>query len=817
MKKNGFAALYGTLLCVPLMFLPFFCYSHENGIDPSVFPIIDSICQELVDNGDTPGVAIQIGRCFDHKHDTILYQKVFGNRVGAESLTIDTLYDLASITKPTFTASAIMFLIQGGEISDEDYVYTYITGFEQQSKGDVKIKHLLTHTSGLPAYVSTSGLPPRPNADALINRICGLSKTYTTGEGYIYSCLNFILLARIVENVTGESVTQFLTRRMWDEIGMIDSTHFPTDEQISRTAPTLLESVRPRGRVHDPLAWYYTNYDTEEHACGNAGGFSTVLDEARLARLLLHKGTLYGKELYTPQIITLLTTQQTTVASRAYGWDVYTESVYSNPENQTPETCCIGHSGYTGTYMWLDKYSKTYVLVFTNVVYPNDDSAKKSAVIAARQNIVRKTLDHLDIYNDVGEEDFVVDNDSGVPSYTETGTWTQVSSNGYMKKTYAYATAGTSAYADYNLTFSEGGKFRLYAWFPYDPDATTSTRFIIQHKNGTTEKYINQLAEYKTWVYLGEYDFDAATYIVRLDAAGSSGGTRVLSDAIKAECLAHESDVVVDNEDASYSDTAGFFTSTASPLRYGPTYRACNPGEGDTATWQLSIPEPGIWELYEWHNGNETRSPNVPYTIRHAHGAETVYVNQQQNSGRWNSIGRYAFRAGEGIVSISSCLDGIVVADAVKATRISPFEVIIDNLHAQSSDTEDFFTSSSMPLRYDATYRVCPSGIGEQAVWNLNLPYSGTWEIYEWHDGNETCCLAAPFTIKHLTSSTTLHVNQQIHNGQWNSLGQYMFSRGAGSVTLSNDCTAGYVIADAVKAVYMEPSAEPTGSFWFSY
>ena len=609
-----------------------------------------------------------------------------------------------------------MFLIQDGSISAEDYVYTYIPGFEQAGKDDVKIKHLLTHTSGLPAYTNTSGLPTRPNPDALINKICGLSEIYTTGEGYTYSCLNFITLARVVENVIGENLTTFLRRRIWDEIGMIDSTHFPTTEQITRAAPTVA-SVSRRGRVHDPLAWYYTDYDTEIHACGNAGGFTTVEDESRLLRTLLHKGTLYGKEIFTPLSVELMTTQQTSVATRTFGWDIYSTSNYSNPENHTPETCCIGHTGYTGTFAWFDKYSKTYVILFTNCVYPSDDSANRSAIGSARAQVTRSVLDHLDIYNDVPEEAFVVDNDDGSPDYSESGTWTQSSLTGYMSKTCRYSSAGTSSHADFNFNIAESGLYRIYTWYPENTVGSTLTRYIVNHEGGADQVDINQQVNGGNWVVLGTYNFNNGDYSVRLDAENSSGGTPI-ADAIMVQCLKIENEIVVDNTDSGYSDSSGFFSSSASPDRYGDSYRACNPVLGETAEWQFSVPYTGLWEILEWHNGLSGaggRSSSVPFVVNHAGGSDMVYVNEQENSGRWNSLGIYVFNKGSNTVGISSVTDGIVIADAIKARPVS-CEVIVDNLDIRYEDSGGFSTVKESSGKYDATYRMCGSGGGRKCI-----------------------------------------------------------------------------------------------------
>jgi len=811
MKKYGL--LFFTFF-VSAIFAP----AHQNGIDPSVFAFIDAKLQSQVDAGNTPGVALFIGRCPEQGPDEVLYEKVYGWRENTttnpderEDLTIDTLFDLASVTKPTFTASAVMFLIQDGILSEEDFAYSYIPGFEQNGKDDIRIRHLLTHSSGLPAYTGVPGSPPGPNPDALIQKICGLSEVYSTGEDYTYSCLNYIILARIVENVTGESVTEFLKRRVWDEVGMIDSTHFPSTEQINRTSPTTLTR---RGKVHDPLAYYYTDYTAKNHACGNAGGFSTVLDESRLIRILLRKGTLYGKQIYTPSIVEKITTRQTSVASRTYGWGI---SSYARAENQTPETCCLSHSGYTGTYIWFDKYSRAYIVIFTNYVYPNDNSSKKSAFRSARADMIWGVINHMDIYNNVPEEGFVADNDEGAPEYTETGSWTAVSHTGYMGKTYRYAAAGTPAFADYHLEMPFDGRYRIHCWYK-SGDHTADTKYIVHHRGGSDTVSIDQRINGEMWVKLGEYAFDKGENILRLDAEHSSGGGGyVIADAVMAECLERDTDVIVDNRDPGYTDTEGFFSSSASPFRYREDYRACNPGEGENATWTLDLPEAGIWEIREWHNGNSTRSSSTPFTVTHAAGEKIFYVNEQERSGRWNLLGTFPFQKGGGRVRLESVSDKIVVADAVRARKVA-LEIIVDNLDARYRDTGGFFTSSSSPFRYDATYRACLTGSGENATWDLDLPHAGIWEIYEWHNGNETRTSRAPYTIDHSGGKTTVIVNQQEGSGQWNLLGRFTFEKNAGSVMLSNECTGGdYVIADAVRAVYVVPISRAKGKGFALY
>jgi CubicO group peptidase (beta-lactamase class C family) len=372
----------------------------RGGLDRAAYPKIEAICRKIVEERHASGVVLLIGR-----RDRVLFRKAFGYRMNdpkAEPMTVDTLFDLASLTKPTCTASAIMLLVQDGRVALDTPVARYVPEFDREDKRDITIRHLLTHTSGLPAYTSAALVEkeygPRPNPDGLIRHIATLPKKYPTGKGSIYSCLNYLVLARVAQNVTGANPAVFLRERLWQPLGMKDTTFYPTAEQIARTAPTIHdgETFR-RGEVHDPLAYYSVN---ESYAPGNAGGFSTVDDMARLVRMLLDGGRRGRARIFQPLIWEKIMTEQTGSlrAGRTCGWEQATSNAYCTPLNKTPETCCLIHTGYTGTLIWMDKLSKTYVIFFSNCVYPTDEKKHKDAVIQARRQIIRTVLDHLDIY-----------------------------------------------------------------------------------------------------------------------------------------------------------------------------------------------------------------------------------------------------------------------------------------------------------------------------------------------------------------------------------------------------------------------------------
>ena len=375
-------------------------WGPRGGLDPAAYPKIEALCRKAIEDGRAPGVVLLIGR-----DDKVLFRKAFGYRMNdpnREPMTVDTLFDLASLTKPSATASAIMLLVQDGRVSLEAPVARYVPEFDREDKKDITIAHLLTHTSGLPAYTSVTAVEkefgPRPNPDGLIKHIAALPKNYPTGKGCVYSCLNYLVLARVAQNLTGANQAIFLRARLWQPLGMKDTTFYPTPDQVARTAPTIHTSqTLRRGEVHDPLAYYSV---CPSYAPGNAGCFSTVDDMARYVRMLLNGGRAGRVRILEPAIWEKIVTDQTGAlkAERTCGWGIVSNAPYATPLNKKPETCCLLHTGYTGNLVWIDKLSKTYVIFFSNCVYPTDEKKHKDAVIEARREIIRTVLASLDVH-----------------------------------------------------------------------------------------------------------------------------------------------------------------------------------------------------------------------------------------------------------------------------------------------------------------------------------------------------------------------------------------------------------------------------------
>jgi CubicO group peptidase (beta-lactamase class C family) len=374
-------------------------------LDPAVAKKIEAICRDLIADRHAPGIVVLVGR-----GGQALFREAYGYRLNdpdREPMTVDTLFDLASLTKPTCTALAILFLVQDGRVEFEAPVGRYVPEFNTPDKADITIRHLLTHTSGLPAYTSAGLVEqmygPRPNPDGLIRHIAVLPKKYATGTDNIYSCLNYLVLGRVVSNVTGRSLDAFMRRRLWNPLGMDDTTFFPTPKQLARTAPTIHNgALLRRGEVHDPLAFFSVCRD---HAPGNAGCFSTVDDMGRLVRMLLDGGKVEGRRILEPAILEKIMTDQTGAlhARRTFGWELGTQSAYISPRN-TAALPALVHTGYTGTLVWMDRRTKAYVIFFSNSVYPADEKSHKNAIIMARRELVKAVLTSFDTASKKPEE-----------------------------------------------------------------------------------------------------------------------------------------------------------------------------------------------------------------------------------------------------------------------------------------------------------------------------------------------------------------------------------------------------------------------------
>jgi CubicO group peptidase (beta-lactamase class C family) len=244
---------------------------------------------------------------------------------------LSTVYDLASVTKVVATTTAALLLVEEGRIGLADPVSRWLPDFAGR---DITIEELLAHRSGLPAYLSPKG---DTGPEILLPKLAKLKDR----KVFRYSCLNMIALARVVEEVSGKSLADVCRERIFGPLGMKDTGFVPAPSACARTAPDV-----PPGTVHDPLA---RAYGTASHRPGNAGLFSTGEDLAVFCRALL-AGRLLKPEtlrrMFTPDADT-----------RGLGWDVFDDAPYAPG---------VGHTGFTGTLIWMDPATGRYVVVLSN-------------------------------------------------------------------------------------------------------------------------------------------------------------------------------------------------------------------------------------------------------------------------------------------------------------------------------------------------------------------------------------------------------------------------------------------------------------------
>jgi CubicO group peptidase (beta-lactamase class C family) len=330
---------------------------------------IDRVVEEEIEKGNIPGAAVLVGQ-----RDKILYFKAFGHEVNEpfeEVITKNTIFDLASLTKPIVTATSIMILAEQGKIDPCDYAGRYLPAFACNGKEEVRIKHLLTHTSGLPAYTNADSLKKAfgsPCPDKVIEKICDMKVLSKPGEEFRYSCLGYITLARIVEIVSGQNINDFAVENIFAPLKMKRSTYNPSASWEKDIAATqIVDGQLLRGKVHDPLAQLMGGIS------GNAGLFSTAYDLSIYCQMLLNSGKWKGAKVLSPEAVSRLTTIQS--HGRAYGFDV--NSSYSWVKGSHAPENAFCHTGYTGTSIVCDPASKVYVIILTNRAHPHDEGTSK--------------------------------------------------------------------------------------------------------------------------------------------------------------------------------------------------------------------------------------------------------------------------------------------------------------------------------------------------------------------------------------------------------------------------------------------------------
>jgi len=366
---------------------------EECGMDAALLARVDSVINDEIARKNIPGAVISVVR-----GDKIAYLKAYGSKSlvpRTEPMTTETMFDLASVSKCVGTTLSFMQLIERGYVRLTDNVSRYIPGFKpwtDPSSGetvDITIRDLLTHSSGLSPYIDVNeyvkefGENTPDSAEAFI--ATRVKRNFRPGTQFMYSCLNFITLQRILERVTGQKLYEYAEGNIFNVLGLRHTCYFPADvvkaakggearhyeELKALCAPTEVQADgKPLvAQVHDPLARRVMNGNS-----GNAGVFSSAEDLSVICAAIMNHGSWNGHRILSPLTVDLMTTippQNSPEVGRALGWDK--KSSHSGPRGDIFDAeTTIEHTGYTGTSIVIDMKTKTAIVLLAHRVHPKD-------------------------------------------------------------------------------------------------------------------------------------------------------------------------------------------------------------------------------------------------------------------------------------------------------------------------------------------------------------------------------------------------------------------------------------------------------------
>ena len=334
---------------------------------------LDRVARESVAAGDTPGVVILVGQ-----GNRVLYRKALGSRAVApavEPMTNDTIFDIASLTKVVATTPAILALVDDRKVDLDAPLGRYLKEFQSPQLAWLTVRRVLTHTAGF-ADLPSPEVMAKGLSDGMRLLASGVSEPSPTAP-FRYSDTGFNVLAELVRRVSGEPLDSFARRRFYRPLGMRETSFNPPAAWRARIAPTeVFQGQMLRGVVHDPRA-------RQLHGvAGHAGLFSTADDLARFCRMLLGDGMEGGRRYLTSASIhAMFAPNGAGESTRGLGWDI--ASNYSRQLGSFFPIGSVGHTGFTGTSIWMDPPTRTYVIILTNRVHP----AGKGSVVELRRRV----------------------------------------------------------------------------------------------------------------------------------------------------------------------------------------------------------------------------------------------------------------------------------------------------------------------------------------------------------------------------------------------------------------------------------------------
>ena len=354
------------------------------GMSEQMLMLVDSLIEAGIAEGATPGAALAVGR-----RGSLVRLRGYGRLdwpAGSDEVTDSTIYDVASLTKVVGTTTAAMILDEEGRLDLDAPVAAYLPEWNDETKRSVTVRQLLDHTAGLPA-----GGPAwrEGSREAVVARIAAAPLAYVPGSRSLYSDYDIILLGEIIERVTAMRLDEFLETRVFAPLGLRETGFNPrgwwledaaggspfdlagTAPVIDRIAPTEVDYAWRRthihGDVHDPIAYAMRG------VAGHAGLFSSARDLAVFAQLMLNRGSYGPVTLVRPGTVERYTRRQRPGSSRALGWDTPAPGASAG---DFFSAASYGHTGFTGTSIWIDPEQELFVVLLSNRVNPTSANRK---------------------------------------------------------------------------------------------------------------------------------------------------------------------------------------------------------------------------------------------------------------------------------------------------------------------------------------------------------------------------------------------------------------------------------------------------------
>lgn len=346
----------------------------------AVFANIDEIMNTAVSRGIIPGGVVLVG------HDgKVVYRKAFGMRSlepGKEAMTVDTIFDVASMTKCVATATSVMKLVEEGKVRLNDSVAAYLPEFAKNGKDNITVRQLLTHFSGLREDLDLK--TEWKGRDVAYHMAMDAQPAFPPGSRFLYSDINFETLGFLVEKLSGVTLNEYAGKLVFGPLAMKDTSFTPPAEWHSRIAPTEYDESHQmlRGVVHDPTARRMGG------VAGHAGLFSTADDLSKFAQDMLT-----GFHVLSPLTVEKMSTPQqppTAASLRGLGWDI--DSPFASNRGEFLPVGSFGHTGFTGTSIWIDPVTNSYVILLTNAVHPRGGNPSVVSLRARIASVVAQSL-----------------------------------------------------------------------------------------------------------------------------------------------------------------------------------------------------------------------------------------------------------------------------------------------------------------------------------------------------------------------------------------------------------------------------------------